>query len=59
MTAALSPRAMAAVMATMLAACVAVLILLTGCGGGDWPDEAEATATKPATPNCSQPGVCT
>ena len=55
----MSPRSMSYVLATTLAACVAVLILLTGCGGGDWPDEAEATATKPATPNCSQPGVCT
>ena len=55
----MSPRSLSYVLATTLAACVAVLILLTGCGGGDWPGEAEATATKPATPNCSQPGVCT
>lgn len=59
MNRALSPRAMAAVLGVTLASCVAVLILLTGCGGGDWPDEPEATATKPATPNCAQPGVCT
>lgn len=36
-----------------------VLIALPGCGGGDWPDEPEATATKPITPNCTQqPEVC-
>ena len=45
----MGPRLIALVLAALLA----------GCGGNDWPDEAEATATKPATPNCSQPGACT
>lgn len=58
----MTARQLAAVLAVTLAACVAVLILLTGCGGGDRPDDdvdSGAIATKPVAPNCERPGVCT
>ena len=49
----MSPRLIAAAAALVLA------VLLAGCGGGDWPDEADAAATKPEAPRCDVQGMCT
>lgn len=58
----MSPRLIASVLTTTAVCAVLVLaVLLAGCGGGDWPDEADAgaIATKPVAPNCERAGMCT